>query len=550
MSESDDDLPIATPISPPTPPVPVPSSRREPPRQSGKPQPPTDPKPPRPRALAACAVIGCFGLAVLGAVALLTTTAIMLVGHLGNEIAERTKDAEDTGPEETAKERYVGPVMPTKLQNASLSIPLGTHPVTNVTLGGNGRFLLMRVGDKILVFDPSEGSLQDPFEIKGPAVSMAASASKLYVHRPGHIDRYNLMTRKLEKSVAFAGLVRELAIGSGSEGPLFAFLARGLGSSIVVLDTETLEPLDGVQGLRQLEVLSTRVCISHDGGWLGLDLSTPIAMLSRDTPVLHYQDSNRSLTAVKLLPDTGRGPLTPSADGQFFYSNRGVYRNDGSHVLKPQNPAGFFVTLPTAQGDDFFLSLGVKDTKFIAPEINVHLAGSASRVPEREPFAELVDFAGPDGSPVSDARDGLTPADRVHFWPAAGLILVIPQPGHENIPATLEVRKVDVKKLLDSADDKPDYPIILSDPPRNATKGQTWRYSLQAWSARGNVKFSLVKAPRGMELTETPDGTVVSWAVPADYPPLANDIEIRATEAGGRRAEQRFRLQFWEPVSP
>jgi hypothetical protein len=430
-----------------------------------------------------------------------------------------------------------GPITPTKLaQNrTTLTLP---GSVTAVGRGGNGRFLLLRTPSQILVFDPNEGALGTPFRFERQATNLvfAAGASKLFVHYLGKLERYNLDNREFETAVAWPNAPDALVIGSGSDGPLFALRGREAPrtgedqTEVTVIDPEGLTAL-GTLTVDRVRAESGRragVRVSADGGVVGIGAET-----NRSGMVLRFlpgPDPNirGRFEPIRLVGDSLVGHIAPSPDGRFVYTTRGVFRSDGQPLLGLAKSEQFFYTLPTAHGSDLFVSLDVGATSGnIAKKVQLHLAG------EQKPVDEFGEVLGPVGMGANDVEN--IPADlRVHAWPAAGVVAVLPANTSQ-----LDVYKVDIRGML--RDSGRPHLLFGSDPPTFAVRGKMYTYTPEVWSS-SPLKIGLRDAPPGMQF----DGRQLVWAVPDDY--NQGDVEVRiAANDGQRTAAQQFRIVVLDP---
>ena len=551
----DDDLPIATPIPPATPTEPVkpvragrpvePKPRR---REAMPAERETDHKPPRARTFMACGVLGCLVICVLAAVGFVTFAAIMLLGQVGNELADRTN--EPPPPTKSMRADRPGPVLQTKLAaDTTVELP---GPITAVCRGANGRFLLMQVKtpteNQILVFDPNEGKLLDPlvFSPSEPAPVFAAGATKLFVYRSGRIERYNLTSREAPEATAPFNLpVQALAAGAGADDLLYAFTLQPPGMRVWVLDGETLTDR-GFEFKVDRPVGKNSARTSANGRLVGLSGATslPGALIPGAAGRGQFFTFNGSVITSKQFAVTDvPGHVAPSPDGQWLYTSRGVFKPDGKPVLTKK--VGYLYTLPAAQGSDLFLSQ-------YAPNATVQLKLNLHSFRASDPAAgvhlETVD--GPTPLPADDMTTSI-PADlRTHFWPAAGLVAVLPPVDLRGNQPPLRLYKIKVGELLTELPGHEKYVYIATDPPVYATRGEKWTYPLFAWSSSAVVKYRLTSAPVGMTSTDMDNNAgQVTWTVPADFQPTEAEVVIEA-KAGDEKTTQKFTLTIVDPHNP
>ena len=529
------DLPVAELVHPePKAPPPAPPRRTEFASQapSVRPAPlatgssvPT--KPARPQWIAACGVLGCLGIAILGAIALLAYIAITILSEVGGQTSNRKKE---NVPEESRNVTRPGPIAPTVLVN-DVPMPLdGT--VDAVGRGAGGRYLLLRipVKEQLHVFDANKAEIVHKIPLGERNALFAAGAAKLFVYKPVSktIERFDLLSGQSELQVEkpkSAVLVDALAIGPGSDGPLYLMTARpGMPSQIHVLDTATLELTvrHDLPAWRGREDRRVHVRASHDGTLLGV-------AGAKGACAIRFEDQKPRVFA--LAPDRGPPPeyATPSPDGQHLFAPCGVFDDSGKRVLGTgRNP---FFTLPAAHGSGLFVSLAVRDTQVEgAPQL--HAISSDTPVPlvtldKGELSGEL---------PANELRD-LTPDDRVHLWPDAGLLAILSASNTE-----LQLFQVDVAKELSKS--LKAFIAFASDPPTTARRGGVWQYTPRFWTRNErSIPSLLVSGLKDARL----EGQQISWAVP---PTATGSVEVSITaetaEFTERKAVQKFRIAIVE----
>jgi hypothetical protein len=218
---------------------------------------------------------------------------------------------------------------------------------------------------------------------------------------------------------------------------------------------------------------------------------------------------------------------SPARDGRRVYTPAGVY--DAAGARKSE---GTPYTFPAAHGAGLFLSIDRKGfTQKLSTTVRVHPAAAPSQ------GSELADLEAPAGLLATDAGD-VPPDQRVHFWPAAGLVAVLTSP--EQGQQHLDVRKVDVPAVL--GDFTGPYLLFGSEPRLWAVRGQEWRYRPVVWAAAQPAP-ALVKigGPRDLILR---NGEFV-WTPGKGDAAATADVVIQVT-AGDLTAEQRFRITVIE----
>src|SRR4029077_6386742 len=126
--------------------------------------------------------------------------------------------------------------------------------IADVAVGGGGRYLVLHLPQqrKLAVFDINEAKVAHYITAADDNVQFAASLDKLIVvlGNTRIMQRWNLHTgeRELSLPLPVNGVVKTLALGSASNGPLLLHWAVGTGalddSPTNFIDIQTLKLLD------------------------------------------------------------------------------------------------------------------------------------------------------------------------------------------------------------------------------------------------------------------------------------------------------------------
>jgi hypothetical protein len=476
---------------------------------------------------AACSVLGCLGIAMIASIAALAWIAITLLGQIGEKIAKQGKE----NPLENHAVIHLGPIAPTALAS-DMVLPLPAA-VDAVGRGADGRLLLLRAPrlHELLVFDANQGTIVYRVPLGEPNALFAAGKTKLFVYKPGarRIVRFDLASGQSEFELPKPqgiNLVDALAIGPDSNGPLYLISAPPhRGSQVHVINGSTLE-LNATYALSQWKGRSDQrasVHASRDGTLLGVAGSDGAF-------AIHFDQDKAEV--VSLAPDAGSPPALaiPSPDGHFLYTPRGVFSPAGDYLLGTRR--GSFFTFPTAHGSGLFLSLSVEDGK-VEGYPHLHLAGTETAAP-------IVTLGSGEVSgdlPANELRE-ITAADRVHLWPDAGLLAVLPVSNSE-----LQLFKVNVAATL--ADTKKAFVAFASDPPTTVRRGAVWQYAPRFYP-RTNVTPKLsFSGPPEMNLK----ATTLTWVVPRNesgFVDVSLTAEIQTPGLKRVSAVQKFRIAIVE----
>jgi hypothetical protein len=372
---------------------------------------PVETEPPRPQWFAACGVIGCFGVLLLGAIAALIWIAISLLSGLGDKIGELNtkppgKEAADVVPR--------GPLAPTVLAG-DVDIPLAGR-VDAVAHGGGGRFLLMRCGTsrQIQVFDANQAQIVYTIPISESGALFTAGSEKIFVCEPvgKSLKSYGLYSGKLEATESLSDVprVQALVLGSDSTGPVRAVAAASKKLRIHDIDATSLKPLSISDFAHKMDETSHVLARASDN-------NSVLGVSTADGAVAVWYGTGKPTSKRLFAASPAPAWALPSPGGQYFYTPRGVFDTSGSSMLGTRT--GLY-TFPAAHGNDWFLSLDEADDE-VSGRPRRHAAGATS-------IAKAVDLDKvflADEWPANALEADVTAADRIHWWPSAGLAAVL-----------------------------------------------------------------------------------------------------------------------------
>ena len=524
------DLPKAYPVRPAVPPEPVspPLPLRAEPVRPAVPsgpstfptrRPDSGPPPPasRPRIYGACCVIGCVGIAVLASIGFLAFVAIVVLDRLGDQIDDR----DSRRAENALAASRPGPIVPPEAIPKDKIFLKGRFDA--VGRAGGGRFLLLKIPAtrQLAIFDPNQADV-DYLDIGESDVFFAGGAAKIYVYKSNArtIERWDILTRTLEysaKQPASLPAVTNMAVGAASDGLIYLFSIGEGGSILTIVDPVELKPRR-THRIPELRTGTRAFVRASDNG------NVLTVCTEQGASVFKYEGTQ--LRPLNLWRDGVRPQLaTPSPDGEVIYTPRGVYSTAGD--IAPLKAMGYFYTLPTAHGSGLYLSLDVAKDGKVEGSPRLHAAGSP------EPLATLdqLTFGGGQGSMYVTEWTEVPHDQRVHVWPAAGLIAFLPVINGSMI----ELVQVDVGQTLKKSGEE--HLVIGSDPPTAARVGEQWSYRPLIWTLRRKeIDIRLRERPSEMQLR----GGVITWtpSVPGPF-----DVVIEVSDpVMDRTTEQRFRV--------
>jgi hypothetical protein len=294
-------------------------------------------------------------------------------------------------------------------------------PVADVAVGGGGRYLVLHLprARKLAVFDVNAAKVVGHIPMNEEGAKFAAGLEDVVIVLPraGTIERWGLKTleRKVAATLPVKGVIKAVAMGAASKGPLLVHSAVGTQpldrASFALVNVETMRLLEGeikthpFMGTRYRDALHIRAsangkvfglwCTSHSPSGLG-------AIILSDTGVeAHYAH-------------TSVGHVLPGPDGKALFTRSGKYaprvKLVGAEPLERGGPM-----VPACHGN-YYLSLPPAGKKG-AP--SVHAPGSS------RPIATLKDL---DVSvpAVESVTHDFTFDKRVHLVPEAKLVITIP----------------------------------------------------------------------------------------------------------------------------
>jgi hypothetical protein len=433
--------------------------------------------------------------------------------------------------------------------------------VGDVAVGAAGRylFLVLRRSKKIAVFDVNAAAIVKSLPIASDEVLVAAGSEMLVLVYPDQkvVQRWSLDTfeKGLTKPFPIRGVIKAIAMGSNSKGPLLVHWA--VGSSALdkgvtsLLDMSSLKPVTGLRnagpqqnndpklagtgaiainsmmGSSYRDLIHLRAAASGDMFGMWCTSHSPSGLCTvvlRGKTVESYYDHNSV------------GHVVPGPDGRFLYTGSGgIYDQE----VKAQQ-RGMSEGIALFPSNDPLYYLGIaglphqnprpvgKEAAAGAPRAAVYLPGQSS------PLLELGNLKELEGLKLEDwAKDDFTLDKRVHYVPAANLLVTIPPTNNE-----LVLRPVNVVGTLRKSGAP--YLFVASQPPRTAFRRQKYRFQLEVQSDRTGFNYTLDSGPAGMEIS--PEGTG-TWQVPADFDEDDPEVIITVTNAAGREAMLSYKLR-------
>jgi hypothetical protein len=220
----------------------------------------------------------------------------------------------------------------------------------------------------------------------------------------------------------------------------------------------------------------------------------------------------------------------PGPTGKVIYTGYGMFTNQLKPLVLMGAGKGSSSYLPAAHGD-YFLRLEPVGERGEGA-LSFYLGGMD------QPFARLASLEGiyPEGISYGKAREKITHDKRVHFIPAANLLITIPGTNDK-----LVLHRFDPEAALEKSD--VDYLLIRTTPTTTAKRGEMYRYKMAVKSKKGGVKIRLESGPEGMKVSAEGE---VTWKVPAMGDEQEVDIILAVTDKSDREVFQSFKVQLRE----
>ncbi|HUT51917.1 MAG TPA: serine protease [bacterium] len=375
--------------------------------------------------------------------------------------------------------------------------------INDLTEGAGGRYLVLHLNKirKLAVFDVNELKIVRYIPLAQDNVLFAAGATKLVVISVDNniIQRFDLASGKKELTAKLPinGVVKNIAMGSLTDGPMLMLRARGT------------EPLDNTT-FNFFDIVRNRIA--------GKDIKT---YYSSYRDFVHIRASADGLTyglwhtsgspsglatiflaggkAYVYYEHDSVGTVVPGPDGRFIYTWSGIFTPELKNIMPGLEKNRMY--LPANSGN-FFLGLkgperGSKDPDF---DLSFYVNGDERpltqiKVSEKFPNANMW------------IKTYFTLDKRFHFVPDANLILMVPESNDKIV--------IQYFNIMDSLEASGlDYLFVASAPQPDAKRGEKYEYNLDVKSKRGGVTYSLDSGPEGMKISKK---GMISWPVPKDY---------------------------------
>jgi hypothetical protein len=447
--------------------------------------------------------------------------------------------------------------------------------ISDVTVGGGGRYLLLTLNDdrKVAVFDANVADVVKTINLPTASAILAAGARKCLIAFPDErvVQCWNLDTLKRQGSTRpwpIDGRLKAMALGSDSDGPALCLWASEAASSSTppetqfsFVDPDTL----AVRTVGLIAASGSGGSISTTGGSFRLsatawDYSERAHLrASAGGALFAIWPSARTLSVLgnALLVIEERllmYHLWPGPDGRTVFSgtngrlNADLQPADGARRVQP---APALVTIPSSDPSYYLTVSGLPDAVTgrgdywssrskgtPAPEVtaSVHAMGDGSRLLDIHGLDEMnLDVKDVDWMRVrkESYETDFTLDKRFLLIPQAHLFITIPWTNDR-----LVVRRLDIETALDRASGN--YLLVTSAPFVSVRAGGTLEHRVTARSKQGAIEYALDSGPA--DLSVLPDGRLF-WAVPQALAGEDVTAVIRVRDGSGQERSHELRIR-------
>lgn len=410
--------------------------------------------------------------------------------------------------------------------------------ITDAVAAGGGRLLLLPIPQqkKLAVFDCTLQKILTyiPMASDNCLVAGTLQHAVLFDRINNVIERWNLATFKRERSIKppFDGVIRAVAAGSASSGPVLVLWAVGTGA----LDRTSYTTIDVATMTEKKLTPNGRFNHSYRD-----TMHIRASANGRAFGMWCTSHSPQGIYAARLLDGKLEGSyehdsvghVVPGPDGMLFFTGIGLVFSNRlkaeSRSLRSKVPCvptthpKLYLTVPADPGAN--RNLGSKPFEGVQP--GIHSVGSSARLVEMPPL-KLRQASG-NRSRSSD----FTLDKRVIYLMQSNALITIPYSNEEIL-----IQEFDLMKELE--DSETDYFFVTSTPNLVFEPGSKWKYKLTVASKHRKFRYELLSGPTGMKISRTGE---VSWTVPEDFPDKSTHVIINVSNAIDQVSYDTFTLQ-------
>jgi hypothetical protein len=388
--------------------------------------------------------------------------------------------------------------------------------IVDALMAGGGRFLVLHLDSlrKAAVFDVNTARIKY-LALRATGARLQAGRSKLvaYYKQDNVIERWDLLTGKKELTTVAPNGADSLVIGSDAE---FGFILGGAPQrlNLKTMRTESLELMDGRY---QSYIRDQGLCAASPDG-------SVYAMWRVGT-------SPSGLTRLTIIGDKVEGRYEHDSVGvilptnEKLYTCRGIFNTSLADYARGSSRNDAAIGVP-AHGGEYYVRISnvpQHDTREgdQPPVMDICLSGSDRVIVRVGPLPEV--------SFNRWGREAFHYGKRIHFVPAANVLILIPNERNKII-----LKRLDLLKELEKSDI--DYLFVDAKPLSSASPGVSYQSRVGVRSRAGGVSYRLDSAPGGMALSA--DGTL-TWTSPTKG---AHSIIITISDTTGQELFYTFDL--------
>lgn len=405
---------------------------------------------------------------------------------------------------------------------------------TDAVLARGGTYLLVVLGieKKLAIVNIPKGIIEKILPLSSDDVLVAGTMNHILVldRKKNILERYDInnFTRQLAVKTPVSGVVKSMAAGSASNGPVLFHhaqnteaLANAIFSVVDLMKLKEL-PVDtkGGSGHYSSYRDAAHLRASYNGRVFGMWAT------SHSPTGLQSMVLTDSALLCKYEHDSV-GHVVPSSDGSHICTGSGIYtaglKRIGSGVREVSKP---FV--PTSH-PRFVIGLNLnEDSRENSVAGDIHEVGTDVALFQL-PNLKL--------GALGNNRDSWIKHDftidkRIYFNYDSHALVTIPFTNDSVI-----VQEFDLRKELKNS--SLDYFFVSSTPNRICTPGKPYAYQIEVESNRKTFKFEVSSGPEKMSVS--PKGKVM-WNVPKDFKEESVDVIVSISDGDSLQTYDSFTI--------
>jgi hypothetical protein len=404
-------------------------------------------------------------------------------------------------------------------------------PFEDIVVGASGRYLLapLKSVRQIAVIDVKARRIAKLIPTDADDIKVAAGATKFVVaSSKGTISRWNFARLEREQTIPLTVRVRQMCMGSSSEGPILAATEVGGQEGGLFVDLATLRP-SKIKIVKRGYGVEDLIAASANG-------QTFTTWRSNSSPSGLSAFLIRGDEAIAKYEHQSVGPTMPSPDGSVIYSPCGTYNAE----LKPldgqsTNNPGFAARTPfPAATGNFYLSVpGPKNRESNAnPEVTLHVQGTET------PILTIPGLVQPSLPKDLGDEDPLL-WRRLLYVPQADAVVSI-----GTALDTIYLQRFVIDEAIQKLTEP--YLFVTSVPPPALRPSTRLSYQIEARSLKGGVKYLLDAGPPGAQIS--PEG-VITWTIASNVEGMQTFV-VHVSDASNIEIFHTFNIDVNKNAAP